>query len=133
LRYGRCLKYERVLELRVGCLMVSVEWESPAGTAVRVTSTRLVSFVHRSVAAILYDVEPVESKLRVAVQSELIANEPVPSGTKDPRVAAVLESPLESEWFGDHDTRVVLVHSTRQSKLRMAAAMDHLVEGPDHT
>jgi alpha,alpha-trehalose phosphorylase len=132
-RYGRLLTHERVLDLRDGVLRRRVEWESPAGTAVRVTSTRLVSFVHRSVAAILYEVEPVDSKLRVAVQSELIANEPVPSGTKDPRAAAVLDSPLESEWFDDHDTRVVLVHSTRQSKLRMAAAMDHLVEGPDHT
>ena len=132
-RYGRLLTHERVLDLRDGVLRRRVEWESPAGTAVRVTSTRLVSFVHRSVAAILYEVEPAHSKLRVAVQSELIANEPVPAGTKDPRAAAVLESPLESEWHGDHDTRVVLVHATKQSKLRMAAAMDHVVEGPDGT
>ena len=132
-RYGRLLTHERVLDLREGVLRRRVEWESPAGTAVRVTSTRLVSFLHRSVAAILYEVEPFDSKLRVAVQSELIANEPVPSGTKDPRAAAVLESPLESEWYGDHDTRVVLVHSTKQSKLRMAAAMDHVVEGADGT
>ncbi|MGN6431243.1 MAG: glycoside hydrolase family 65 protein [Gaiellaceae bacterium] len=132
-RYGRLVTHERVLDLREGVLRRRVEWESPAGTAVRVTSTRLVSFVHRSVAAILYEVEPVDTKLRVAVQSELIANEPVPPGTKDPRAAAVLESPLESEWYGDHDARVVLVHSTKQSKLRMAAAMDHVVEGPDHT
>jgi alpha,alpha-trehalose phosphorylase len=132
-RYGRLLTHERLLDLRGGVLRRRVEWESPAGTAVRVNSTRLVSFVHRSVAAILYEVESVNSELRVAVQSELIANEPVPPGTKDPRVAGVLESPLESEWCGDHDTRVVLVHATKQSKLRMAAAMDHVVEGPDGT
>src|SRR5213079_1397470 len=54
---------------------------------------------------------PADSKLRVAVQSELIANEPVPPGTKDPRAAAVLESPLESEWYGDHDTRVFQAES----------------------
>ena len=132
-RYGRLLTHERLLDLREGVLRRRVEWESPAGTAVRVTSTRLVSFVHRSVAAILYEVEPVDSKLRVAIQSELIANEPVPTGTKDPRAAAVLESPLESEWYGDHNTRVVLVHATKQSKLRMAAAMDHVIEGPDGT
>src|SRR5438093_9560312 len=69
-RYGRLLAHERVLDLREGVLRRRVEWESPAGTAVRVTSTRLVSFVHRSVAAILYEVEPADSKLRVAVQSE---------------------------------------------------------------
>jgi alpha,alpha-trehalose phosphorylase len=132
-RYGRLLTHQRVLDLRGGVLLRQVEWESPAGTAVRVTSTRLVSFVQRSAAAILYEVEAVDSKLRVAVQSELIANEPVPPGKVDPRAAAVLESPLVSEWYGDHDTRVVLVHSTKQSKLLMAAAMDHIVEGPDGT
>jgi alpha,alpha-trehalose phosphorylase len=132
-RYGRLLGHERILDLRDGVLLRDVEWESPAGTAVRVTSTRLVSFVHRSAVAIKYEVEPVDSALRVAIQSELIANEPAPPTSNDPRTAAVLESPLESEDFSDRDARVVLVHSTRRSKLLMAAAMDHIVEGPEGT
>jgi len=52
-RYGRLLAHERVLDLRAGVLRRHVEWESPAGKAVLVNSTRLVSFVHRSAAAIL--------------------------------------------------------------------------------
>ena len=132
-RYGRLLAHERVLDLRAGVLRRHVEWESPAGKAVLVNSTRLVSFVHRSAAAILYEVEPVDSALRVAIQSELIANEPAPPTSNDPRTAAMLESPLESEDFSDRDTRVVLVHSTKRSKLLMAAAMDHVVEGPEGT
>jgi alpha,alpha-trehalose phosphorylase len=132
-RYGRLRRHERVLDLRDGVLRRRVEWESPSGTAVRLSSTRLVSFVQRATAAILYEVEPVDGGVRVAVQSELIANEPVPPTTNDPRAAAALESPLESEWFGDHDTRIVLVHRTKQSNLRMAAAIDHVVEGPDGT
>ncbi len=35
--------------------------------------------------------------------------------------------------FFDHRARVVLVHSTRASGLRMAAGMDHVVDGPDGT
>jgi alpha,alpha-trehalose phosphorylase len=132
-RYGRLLAHERVLDLRDGVLRRHVEWESPAGTTVRVDSTRLVSFVHRSAAAILYEVEPVDSPLRVAIQSELIANEPAPPTSNDPRTAAMLESPLESEDFSDRDARVVLLHSTRRSKLLMAAAMDHVVDGPEGT
>src|SRR5204862_6955391 len=53
-RYGRLVAHERELDLREGVLRRHVEWESPAGTTVRVNSTRLVSFVHRSAAAILY-------------------------------------------------------------------------------
>jgi alpha,alpha-trehalose phosphorylase len=132
-RYGRLREHERVLDLRDGVLRRRAVWESPAGTAVRISSTRMVSFVQRAAAAILYEVEPIEADVRVAVQSGLIANEPVPPTTQDPRAAAALESPLESEWFGDHDTRIVMIHSTKQSKLLMGAAMDHVVEGPEGT
>jgi len=132
-RYGKLIAHERVLDLREGVLRREVEWRSPAGTAIRVKSTRLVSFIHRSAAAILYEVEPVDSPLRVAVQSELIANEPGPPASDDPRTAALLESPLQSEDFSNRDARVVLTHSTRRSKLLMAAAMDHTIDAPSGT
>jgi alpha,alpha-trehalose phosphorylase len=132
-RYGDLLVHERELDLRAGVLRRSADWRSPAGTAVRLCSTRLVSFVQRSAAAILYEVEPLEGLVRVVVQSELVANEPAPARSNDPRTAAALESPLAHEEFFDHALRVVLVHSTRSSKLGMAAGMDHLVEGPPRT
>jgi alpha,alpha-trehalose phosphorylase len=133
LRYGRLLAHERALDLRAGTLERRVEWESPAGASVRIHSMRLVSFVHRSVAAILYEVEPLGGPARVVVQSELVANEPGPAAAGDPRAAALLEAPLVSESFFDRNARVVLVHSTRRSKLRIAAGIDHVVEGPDGT
>jgi alpha,alpha-trehalose phosphorylase len=132
-RYGHLRSHERVLDLRGGVLQRSVEWESPAGAAVRVRSTRLVSFVQRSVAAILYEVEPVVEPVRVVVQSELVANEPGTPPADDPRAAAALESPLVGEDFSHYAARVVLVHSCRESKLRLAAGMDHIVEGPEGT
>jgi alpha,alpha-trehalose phosphorylase len=127
-RYGRLLAHERILDLRAGVLRRRVEWTSPAGAGVRVCSTRLVSFVQRSVAAILYEVEPLAGPLRVVIQSELVANEPGLLEEPDPRAAAALESPLESEEFYDRGGRVLLVHSTKRSKLRMAAGMDHVVD-----
>ena len=132
-RYGRLLRHERVLDLRAGVLRRCAEWRSPAGSDVRITSTRLVSFTQRAIAAILYEVEPLEADLRVVVQSELIANEPGQPAASDPRAAAVLEAPLQPEDSYHHDRRVVLVHSTKRSQLRMAAGMDHVVEGPEGT
>jgi len=67
------------------------------------------------------------------VQSELVANEPGPPAADDPRAAAALEAPLVSESFFDRNARVILVHSTKGSNLRMAAGMDHVVEGPAGT
>ncbi|HEV2758496.1 MAG TPA: glycosyl hydrolase family 65 protein [Acidimicrobiales bacterium] len=133
-RYGRLESHERVLDLRAGTLTRDVEWVSPAGQAVRIRSTRLVSFTQRAVAAICYEVEAVGDKARVVVQSELVANEPLPLPGSDPRVAAALSSPLVSE---DHGTRgrtaVELAHVTAVSGLRMAAAMDHVVDAPPET
>jgi len=133
LRYGRVVSHERVLDLREGVLRREVEWVSPAGQAVRVRSTRLVSFVQRSVAAILYEVEPVSRPARIVVQSELVANEPVPEQTDDPRAALALRAPLQSEHHGHNQLRAGLVHRTRASELRMAAGMDHVIEGPEGT
>ena len=132
-RYGTLVRHERVLDLRDGVLRREVEWASPAGQAVRVSSTRLVSFVQRSVAAILYEVEAVDDAARIVVQSELVANEVEPEQTDDPRAAAALRAPLVAEEHRHRDLRAGLVHRTRESKLRMAAGMDHVVEGPQGT
>ena len=53
-RYGVLERHERVLDLRAGVLRRICEWSSPAHTRVRITSTRLVSFTQRAVAAIAY-------------------------------------------------------------------------------
>src|SRR5271155_1149641 len=39
-RYGEVLRHERVLDLRAGVLERTVEWRSPSGCRVRVSSTR---------------------------------------------------------------------------------------------
>jgi alpha,alpha-trehalose phosphorylase len=130
LRYGQVRDHERVLDFRTGLLERRVEWESPVGQVVKVRSTRLVSLVQRSVAAICYEVEAVDTDLRVVVQSELVANEALPKADGDPRVSAVLEAPLRSEEHRCEGAGAVLVHRTAASELRLAAAMDHQVQAP---
>jgi alpha,alpha-trehalose phosphorylase len=132
-RYGELLSHQRRLDLRAGVLTRDVRWRSPVGREIEVRSTRLVSFAQRSVAAIRYEVKPCDGPVRIVVQSELVANEPVPAQSKDPRAAAALASPLSSEFHATHDLRAVLVHRTERSGLRMAAGMDHEVNGPDGT
>ena len=134
-RYGKLVRHERTLDLREGVLRRNAEWISPAGQRIRLRTTRMVSFVHRSVAAILYEVEAVGESARIGVQSELVANEPVepPNNARDPREAAAFEAPLVSEDHYVHDLRVTLVHQTAASGLRVASGMDHVIEGPDGT
>jgi alpha,alpha-trehalose phosphorylase len=133
IRYGTLHSHTRTLDLRAGTLTRHVDWTSPAGKRVLVTSVRLVSLTQRAIAAISYTVSPVDEPLRLVVQSEIVANEEVPRPAGDPRAAAALSSPLVSEEHMAYDgsqPRAILVHSTRSSKLRLAAGMAHEVTGP---
>ncbi len=67
---------------------------------------------------------------QVVLQSELVANEPLPAQSKDPRAAAALAAPLVGEEHSCYDQRGVLVHRLRASGLRMAAGMDHELQAP---
>jgi alpha,alpha-trehalose phosphorylase len=129
-RYGEIQDHERELDLRNGVLRRSVHWTSPAGSTVKVSSVRMVSFTQRAIVAINYEVEPVDATVRVVVQSELVANEALPAQSKDPRVGAALTSPLECEEHQALGTSGLLVHRTRVSGLLIGAAMQHHVEGP---
>ena len=130
-RYGRLVAHERVLDFRSGQLRREVEWISPGGKGVRVRSSRLVSLVQRSVAAICYDVEPLEQTVRVVLQSELVANETLPSsGGGDPRKSEALLAPLVSEEHTCGGTGASLLHRTALSGLRLGVAMEHHIDAP---
>jgi len=129
-RYGTLRSHERALDFRAGVLRRRAEWVSPAGGSVRVSADRLVSFTQRAIAAVRYQVEPVDGPVRIAVQSELLANEQLPPGTGDPRHGTDIDHPLVQEYHGGQDHAVVLVHRTAHSGLRIGAAMDHLIDGP---
>jgi alpha,alpha-trehalose phosphorylase len=134
IRYGTLHSHERVLDMRAGTLTRQVDWSSPAGARIKVTSVRMVSLSQRAIAAINYTVEPVDKTLRLVMQSELVTNEEVPQVRKDPRLSVFLQSPLVSEDHQIYDgelARVVLVHKTRASRLRMAAGMSHEITGPE--
>jgi len=130
LRYGDLNSHERVLDLRAGLLRRTADWVSPTERRIRMSSVRMVSFSQRAVAAILYEVQPVDRDTRVVVQSELVANEPLPAAEQDPRAAMAPSSPMRSEFFAQQEMSAVLAHSTAASGLTMAAAMDHVVDGP---
>jgi alpha,alpha-trehalose phosphorylase len=128
LRYGELHSHERSLDFREGILHRDLEWTSPGGKRVRVRSRRLVSLTQRAIAAVEYVVEPLDESARFVVQSELVANETQPRLSDDPRVAAVLDHPLQAVSTDGDLEEVVLIHRTRSSAQLMAAGMSHKVE-----
>ncbi|AVL99805.1 family 65 glycosyl hydrolase [Gordonia iterans] len=130
LRYGRTVDHERVLDFRTGTLRRSTLWTSPTGRTVRIKSERLVSFTKRTIVATRYEVEPIGEDMKLVLQSDLLANEPVPLPGNDPRLAAALDAPLVPALADCRGTTAVLVHHTKRSGLAVAAAMGHTLDVP---
>ena len=133
-RYGELLAHERELDLRAGVLRRRMEWRvarrharcecPPRGSSPSCSDPWPPSSTRSS-----------RSRDRCAwsCSPSLVANEPAPARSADPRAAAALESPLLPDESFEHDVRAVLSHATRNSKLGLAAGMDHVVDGPSRT
>lgn len=129
-RHGQLEHHERVLDLRAGLLTREARWRSPAGSAVRVKSTRMVSLARRAVAAICYEVSPLEEPVQVVLQSKLVANESPPARRPDRYGLTRPPPPLELEHSQDSTAGTVMVYRTADSGLRLAAGMRHELTGP---
>src|SRR5690349_18269947 len=87
--------YDRRLNMKSGTLDREILWETPAGKLVQITSRRLVSFVHRHVAAISYRVTVLNAEAPVVISSEIVANEHSTRTTGyDPRQATIFAGRL---------------------------------------
>ncbi|MCR8671397.1 glycoside hydrolase family 65 protein [Agrococcus sp. HG114] len=128
-RSGRLDRHEQRLDLLAGTLERDAEWTSPVGRSVRVRSTRLVSYTHRSIAAVRYAVEALSAPVTVTVRSELLANESLEDVHPDPRVQEALTEPLQGVLHAVRGTAATLVHRTRRSRLGIGVAMDHVIAG----
>ena len=68
---ARTPEYLRVLDMRNGILTRDLRWSTPSGKHARVRSTRLVSFEHRHVVAIAYEVT-IDRAAPVAIRSTVV-------------------------------------------------------------
>ena len=128
IRTGTVLAHERVLDLRAGVLTRSLRWRSPSGHEVILRTRRLVSLVHRELAAVAYEVQA-GAPVRVEVHSELTAEIDSSRPSVDPRVGARLSADALVPRLARHEgSSALLVHQTRLSHHVVAAGMDHVVE-----
>ncbi len=124
------LEYERRLDMRSGTLDRHVLWETPAGKQVLIESRRLVSFEHRHVAAIRYEVTVLNSMAPVAIVSKMRTPKGgLPTNSHDPRAARQFEEQvLLPQEHRTRDARAVLGLATCRSGMTMACGTDHVIE-----
>jgi alpha,alpha-trehalose phosphorylase len=124
------LSYDRRLNMQSGTLDREILWETPAGKQVMITSRRLVSLVHRHVAAISYRVTLLNAEAPIVISSEMVANEPIArTNGDDPRQARVFAGPvLHHRASYAKDGRIVLCHATEKSRITLTCATGHVLE-----
>src|SRR5262249_37853464 len=69
-------RYVRQLNMKSGTLDRDLVWETLSGKLVRIRSRRLISFQHRHVAAISYEVTILNEKGPVLISSEMLYQRP---------------------------------------------------------
>jgi alpha,alpha-trehalose phosphorylase len=116
--------------MKFGTLDREILWETPAGKLVQITSRRLVSFVHRHVAAISYRVTILNAEAPVVISSEMVANEPSARiNGHDPRQATVFAGRmLHHRVSYANECRIVLCHATEKSRMTLTCAIDHALQ-----
>ena len=95
-----------------------------------IKSKRLVSFQHRHLAAISYDVTVLNAQAPVVIASQMVTTHRENSkDDNDPRKAkAFKEKVLDPLMNLVQGRRVVLCHSTKNSKMKFGCGIDHHLE-----
>src|SRR5271166_2931108 len=122
--------YDRRLNLQAGTLDRELHWETPSGKLVRIRARRLVSFRHRHVAAISYEVTLLNQAAPVVISSEMLCRNPeAQAPDDDPRRAKMFSADVLRQRAGYvRDRRVVLAHGTERSRMILACGIDHDLE-----
>lgn len=136
LRHAYLLEFERSLDFRNGILERSLVWDTAAGKQIKVQSRRIVSFPERHLAAIEYSVTILNADAHVVISSEMLCEEMKSEKhgyDDDPRTSPKMAHKVfNAEIARSAGQRVVLGHSTTNSKLKLVCGMDHHIETRNH-
>jgi alpha,alpha-trehalose phosphorylase len=144
LSFADLASYSRELDLRRGTLSRDLTWRTAAGKLVRVQSQRLVSLVHRHVAAITFEVTMEQGAAPIVVASRLLNRQDaefearpeaftesvgVANPERDPRRHRTFNHRvLQPRVHTADDRQMVLGYQCTNSGMSIACAARHQVE-----
>jgi len=123
------LSFERALDMKTGILEREILWETPSGKRVSIKSQRLISFQHRHVAAISYQVMMLNADAPVVISSEVLTRKSDQPSRGDPRQARGFEHQvLLPQTSHAQNHRILLSYITSNSKMTLACGVEHTME-----
>ncbi|VAX35850.1 Maltose phosphorylase / Trehalose phosphorylase [hydrothermal vent metagenome] len=123
------MEFERVLNMRRGVLERKVLWKTSKRKEVLVKSQRIVSFDHRHLAMIHYEVTVINDKADVIISSEIICEKNNHVHEEDPRKGNNFRHDIFipiSNYISN--SRIVLCHKTTNSNMFIAYGIDHVLK-----
>ena len=125
---GKLLSYERHLDMRGGTLERRVRWRSPSGKEVALSFSRLVSFSRSQTAAVRIVCRTLNAHVHISLISALSVPVIAKENHKDPRLGAGFRrKPIVLKGREHTGTGAVFRHTTRNSRLRLASAVENRV------
>jgi alpha,alpha-trehalose phosphorylase len=130
--------YERAIDLRNGLSTRDIVWRTPAGKRVRVSSQRMVSFVHRHLAVMTFEVTLLDAAAPVVISSQLLNRQDgvdeyhvraaALGEGNDPRKARVFDHRvLEPRLQREHGDEIVLGYRCANSAMTLACGTRHSI------
>jgi alpha,alpha-trehalose phosphorylase len=130
------LRHCRRLDFRDGVLRREIEWRTPSGKRVLVTSRRLVSFEERHLAVIEYEVTVLDADASLLISSQILNRQDMgdeyhagmraAADAFDPRRAESFEDRvLQPELRRNGGSRAILGYRTTNSGMTLAVGADH--------
>lgn len=122
-------RFRRTLDMKAGVLTRDILWEMPSGRQVSIQSTRLVSFEHRHLAAIQYEVSVLDSPAPVVISSEITPHRTIRGTDGDPRDTRIFrEKVLNPETKIAEDLHIILGFRTQNSRMTLGCGVDHILD-----
>jgi alpha,alpha-trehalose phosphorylase len=127
---ARLVNYERRLDFRDGVLRRTLQWSTPSGKQVWLTTERVISLRHRHLGALRYQITT-DQDAPIVLSSQLVnRQDAIPAdernGVKDPRRPKGLrDRVLNPETEIRQRQRRIVGYRTSHSKMTLAMGIDH--------
>lgn len=127
---GTVWSYRRSVDFRHGVLVRTVDWQSPRGHRVKITSRRVVCFTRKNIFAQRFEVESVNVSGPVVLSAVLDGAVRNSEAGDDPRFGSTLSgTPLIQTDAKVEGGRSVLTHRTRHSGFALVSATETVCDG----
>jgi len=125
---GKVVHYDRSLDFQTGILRRNIEWSSPSGNRVSITSKRLVSFRRKNVFAIEYEIKALNFSgnitIKSAIDGPIAKNEDEATPRYGATVGAVSGVSLDLLKVEQSEDFSAFMHRTKNSGLGLVSAIE---------